>query len=314
VNNKINKQMKKIKAYKVFDSNFKCKDYQFEVGKEYEEKDAIACQIGFHACIDINDCWSYYSFNSENRVAIVELWGKIDDSEKDKICATNIKIVKELTWQEVLNFCNTGKNNTGYRNSGDWNSGDRNSGNSNSGDRNSGYRNSGDWNSGYRNSGDSNSGDRNSGYRNSGYRNSGNRNSGYSNSGYSNSGDRNSGNSNSGDWNSTDKEAGYFNSKQSKYIRVFNKKCKLEDWENYNKPRFIYNIILNEWIYWSNMSDEEKEEHPKAYVCEGYLKRYDYKEAWQNAYNKASKEDIELLKALPNFSSTVFKEITGIKI
>ncbi len=62
------------------------------------------------------------------------------------------------------------------------------------------------------------------------------------------------------------------------------------------------------------MTDEEKQQYPNAYVCKGYLKKYDYKEAWQNAYKEATKQDIELLKALPNFDAKIFKEITGIKI
>jgi hypothetical protein len=62
------------------------------------------------------------------------------------------------------------------------------------------------------------------------------------------------------------------------------------------------------------MSDKDKIDYPKAYVCDGYLKTYTYKEAWQKAFKSASKEDIELLKALPNFNAKVFEEITGIKI
>jgi hypothetical protein len=61
--------------------------------------------------------------------------------------------------------------------------------------------------------------------------------------------------------------------------------------------------------------DEKKEESNKnAFVTEGYLKTISYKEAWANAYKDASKEDIDLLKALPNFNKKVFKEISGIKI
>lgn len=36
--------------------------------------------------------------------------------------------------------------------------------------------------------------------------------------------------------------------------------------------------------------------------------------AWREAYDKATKEDIELLKALPNFDADVFFEISGIRI
>ena len=62
------------------------------------------------------------------------------------------------------------------------------------------------------------------------------------------------------------------------------------------------------------MTDEEKIYYPKAYVCGGYLKIFTYKESWRNAYDNASENDIKLLKALPNFDSDVFEEITGIKI
>lgn len=84
-------------------------------------------------------------------------------------------------------------------------------------------------------------------------------------------------------------------------------------WENSNKPGFIY-FNLTEWVSFRDMSDEEKARYPKAYICDGYLKTYSYKEAWQKAYSNATKEDIELLKALPNFDAKVFFEISGINI
>jgi len=276
---------KSILAYKVFNPDWTCRGFQFEVGKTYSIKgEPVMCQNGFHACQKVSDCFSYYDFNPNNKVAEVKLSGTILGVDDDKQCAQKISILRELSWDEMLSLANTGKGNTGYSNSGD-----RNSGYSNSGDRNSGYSNSGYSNSGYSNSGYSNSGDRNSGDRNSGYRNSGNR----------NSGDRNS-----GDFNSTTPET----------INCFNKPCKTRDWDNARKPDFIYNVILNRWISWSEMTDQEKTDNKNAFVCEGYLKTLDYKEAWAEAYKGASKEDIKLLKALPNFDAEVFEEITGIKI
>ena len=62
------------------------------------------------------------------------------------------------------------------------------------------------------------------------------------------------------------------------------------------------------------MTDEEKIQHTKAFVCDGYLKTLEYKEAWKLSYEKATKEDIELLKALPNFDADVFEKISGIRI
>jgi hypothetical protein len=160
-----------------------------------------------------------------------------------------------------------------------------------------GDSNSGNMNSGYRNSGHRNSGASNSGNSNSGYRNSGDSNSGNSNSGNWNSGARNSGGMNSGSWNSCDRQTGYFNSKDSDEIRVFNCLCKVSEWENAKKPKFIYNIEL---MYW----DDE----------EGCLKERSYEEAWKIAFDAATEEDIQLLKSLPNFDAQIFQDITGIHI
>jgi len=151
-----------MKAYKVFNPNWTCLGFQFEVGKTYTQENPIMCEIGFHACTKVSDCFNYYSFDPNNKVAEVELSGTILGLDSDKQCAETITIVKELSWNEMLELANTGKGNSGHRNSGYRNSGDSNSGNWNSGDRNSGHRNSG-----YRNSGDWNSGDWNSGNFNS---------------------------------------------------------------------------------------------------------------------------------------------------
>ena len=209
-----------IKAYKAFNCDLTCNDFQYEVGKEYHHKGKLKlCESGFHSCPKLSDCFRFYPFNeTKTRVAEVLVWGKVEYEDiGDKLCASNIKVVRELAWNEVLSLCNSGDNNTGYNNTGDCNRGNRNSGNGNtgngnSGDWNSGYDNSGHRNSGNWNSGHDNSGHDNSGNRNSGNRNSGNRNSGYWNSGNCNSGDNNTGNCNSGDNNSGDNNAGNCNS------------------------------------------------------------------------------------------------------
>jgi len=71
---------------------------------------------------------------------------------------------------------------------------------------------------------------------------------------------------------------------------------------------------LNQWVWWSDMSKGEKANNKNAFVCDGYLKTVSYLEAWSVAYKDASKEDIVLLKNLPNWDANVFEEITGIKI
>lgn len=139
-----------MKGFKVFNSDWTCRDFQFEVGKTFtEDVTPVCCDRGFHFCTKAADCFKYYDFNPDNKVAEVEALGDIDTNNDDSKCSTNkIHIIREITWQEVLDLVNLGKACTGLCNSGDWNSGNCNSGDCNSGNRNSGNRNSGDWNSG----------------------------------------------------------------------------------------------------------------------------------------------------------------------
>ncbi len=53
-----------VKGYKVFNADMTCRDFQFEVGKEYKHKGEIKiCSAGFHFCLKANDCFNYYDFN-----------------------------------------------------------------------------------------------------------------------------------------------------------------------------------------------------------------------------------------------------------
>ena len=322
------------KGFKVFNKDWTCNGFQYEVGGTYEMKESpICCNRGFHFCTKLSDCFNYYAFNSDNKVAEVEAIGEVvSDSGDTKHCTNKIKIINELTWHEVLDLVNMGKDctglcNSGNRNSGNWNSGNRNSGDRNSGDWNSGdcnsgdwnsgNRNSGNWNSGNRNSGDWNSGNRNSGNRNSGNWNSGNRNSGNWNSGNRNSGDWNSGNRNSGDWNNTSFSNGIFNTKEPN-IYMFDGLTEMtyRDWLNH-PARFILNgVPFDElrWVYSEDMTDDEKKEHPEHNVTGGFLKEFDYSKNRQNWWDGLDKDDKEKIKSLPNFDKEKFERIVGIKI
>ena len=119
-----------MKGYKVFNSDWTCRGFQFEVGKVFEEDvTPVCCDKGFHFCTKASDCFSYYDFDPNNKVAEVEALGEIDSNDEDSKCCTNkIKIVREINWQEVLELVNLGKACTGLCNSGNRNSGDYNSG------------------------------------------------------------------------------------------------------------------------------------------------------------------------------------------
>ena len=283
-----------MKGYKVFRPDWICRGFQYAVGGTFEENvTPSCCNKGFHFCTELKDCFNYYSFDPNNKVAEIEAIGEIDaEVDGSKHCTNKIKIVREISWEEVLKMVNMGKVNAGLCNSGDCNSGDWNSGN----------RNCGDWNSGNRNSGNRNSGNRNSGNRNSGNRNSG---------------DWNSGNRNSGDWNKTNFSGGCFNTKESK-ILMFNKPSDwtFRDWQN-SKARYLLNKIQHnvlEWIYSDNMTDEEKEQYPEYKTTGGYLKELDESKCAQIWWDNLSFSEKKIIEALPNFDAEIFKEITGIDI
>ena len=299
---------------KGFDKDLRCRGFQFEIGETYDTgaKELQLCSgTVFHYCDSLRDIHTYYDCHGSSRFCEIEALGEeVTDGKK---CGSNkIKIVREITGEELLTLKGLINGNTGLFNSGNHNPGNRNSGGWNSGDWNTG-----DYNTGNCNSGDFNPGDFNPGDNNSGDNNSGCGNSGYHNSGYYNSGDWNSGHHNSGDWNNCDYETGFFNTKQSDIINVFNKPCSRKVWGNATKPKFIYFSVI-EWIYLKDMTNEEKRENPNCETLGGYLKTYDYKEAFQKSYNDLGEEEKAIqtnqLKALPNFDADVFYEISGIRI
>lgn len=47
-----------IKGYKVFESDWTCRDFQYEVGKVFEEDvKPKCCDRGFHFCENAADCF-----------------------------------------------------------------------------------------------------------------------------------------------------------------------------------------------------------------------------------------------------------------
>lgn len=269
-----------MKGYKVFNSDWTCRDFHYEVGKTYTENvTPQCCKQGFHFCKNIVDCFNYYNFDPVNKVAEINALGEIDFNVDDSKCCTNkIEIVREITWYEVLDMVNTGENCSGISNSGNRNSGDYNSGNGNSGNRNSGNGNSGNGNNGNRNSGD-----------------------------------YNSGNYNSGDFNKTNYSNGCFNTKMSNNIIMFNKPS---DWTYttwfVSRAKTIMSLCPMNGVKWIN--EIEKMEHPESLVTGGYLKYINRESERQKWWDALSEKDKKCVMNLPNFDKNIFKEITGIDV
>lgn len=91
-----------LKAFKGFDKRLRCRGFQYEVGKEYQEPEASLCRNGFHACENPLDTFRYYP-PTDSRYCEVE----IDDngqrnSEDSKVCGEKIKIVSEIALDAVI--------------------------------------------------------------------------------------------------------------------------------------------------------------------------------------------------------------------
>ncbi|MDI7798168.1 hypothetical protein QMM08_12210 [Clostridioides difficile] len=152
-----------IEGYKVFNPDWTCRNFKYEVGKTYNHiGDIEVCEAGFHFCQKAIDCFNYYPFDNKNKVAKIEAIG-LTKTFGDKSVTNKITIVEEIKWDELLNIVNIGHNNTGYGNTGAYNAGDYNTGNYNVGNGNTGNGNTGNYNIGNCNSGDWNIGDYNSG-------------------------------------------------------------------------------------------------------------------------------------------------------
>lgn len=92
-----------MKAYKGFDKDLKCRDFQYEIGKEYEEKEAKVCEKGFHACTNPLNVLQYYPPCYENRYCEVEQDGEFSENGDDsKVASTKIKISNEISLEELI--------------------------------------------------------------------------------------------------------------------------------------------------------------------------------------------------------------------
>ena len=281
-----------VKGYKVFNPDWTCRGFQYEVGKTYEENiTPKTCSRGFHFCERASDCFNYYSFSSRNKVAEIVALGDID-TDGVKSCTNKIQIIREIPWDELLKIVNKGKNCTGLCNTGNLNTGNRNTGNSNTGH----------WNTGNANTGNSNTG---------------NSNTGNWNAGNSNTGNWNAGNWNTGDWNKSSFNNGCFMTEEPT-IMMFNKPTSWthQTWYNSDARYYLNQISRDvvEWIFENDMTDEEKENHPEYKTTGGYLKVLDETECAQMWWDNANEEVKQCILDLPNFNADIFKECTGIDV
>jgi hypothetical protein len=126
-------------------------------------------------------------------------------------------------------------------------------------------------------------------------------------------GDYSTGNRSTGNWSTSDYSTGHFSTIDDTGFSAFNKPCTRKQWAQADIPSWLY-FYLTEWVDKEDMTDLEKQDHPTYEITGGYLKKYEYQEAWKKSYDNATREEQLKIKSLPNFDEQVFYEISGIKI
>lgn len=123
-----------MKCYKGFDKDLKCRGYQYEIGREYEEREAEICSKGFHACEYPLDVFGYYDPTS-SRYCEVDLDANNQTHDDSKRVGKHIKIGAEIGIPGIVKASvEYIKNQVGWDNSKESNTGDR------SAATNTGYR------------------------------------------------------------------------------------------------------------------------------------------------------------------------------
>ena len=114
-----------MKCYKGFDKDLKCRGFQYEIGKEYEENTADICHKGFHACENPMDVFGYYN-PADSRYCEVDLDTNEQTGEDSKRVGKKIKIETEIGLSgliqagvkfilEKVDFKSAKESNTGYQ-------------------------------------------------------------------------------------------------------------------------------------------------------------------------------------------------------
>lgn len=96
-----------IKGYKGFDQNLRCRDFQFEVGGEYESDNSVKnCHSGFHFCENPIEVFNYYP-PADSRYCEVEGDGEVDrstDCDNDsKVAVSKLRIDAEIGLIGLIN-------------------------------------------------------------------------------------------------------------------------------------------------------------------------------------------------------------------
>ena len=113
-----------VEGYKGTDKDMKCRDFQYELGVQYdipEDQEVQECVCGFHLCLSLRDVFDYYGVGCGNRFFKVKALVRKTDKENyknkvvyygasNKLAAKSIIFTSELTCDEILQYYDNIKN------------------------------------------------------------------------------------------------------------------------------------------------------------------------------------------------------------
>lgn len=110
-----------VEGYKGTDRNMCCRDYQFELGKQFdmpEGSEIDLCHSGFHLCKNLCNVYCYYNIDNENRFFKVKALVRKRDADnpvrsgasiwrrglngEDKLASKSIVFLEELSTEEIF--------------------------------------------------------------------------------------------------------------------------------------------------------------------------------------------------------------------
>lgn len=91
-----------VDGFKGTDSNMKCREYQYELGKKFvHENDTEMCESGFHFCIRLKDINNHYELLTKgNRFFKVK--GLVRKVDLDRYCLNEKLVAKEIEFIEEI--------------------------------------------------------------------------------------------------------------------------------------------------------------------------------------------------------------------
>ncbi len=197
----------------------------------------------------------------------------------------------------------TGDYSTGNGSTGDWSTGNHSTGSWSTGDWSTGGYSTGDYSTGYCSTGGYSTGDYSTGYCSTGCHSTG----------YGSTGDRSTGHRSTGNWSISNYSTGHFSTEDCSGFGCFDKPCTLEEWVDAQIPTWLF-FNLTEWVEGKCMTEEEKENNPSYITTGGYLRVYEYKEAFIKSYLGATREEQLKVMELPNYDAQKFYKISGIDV